>query len=139
MNQETGTGNVTKKSPALKIIGCGCLGIFVLGIIGVVGMVTFFGKVLKNNPPYKDSIVAVQSSSAAVDALGEPIKPGFMPSGNISVTNDSGTVEFSIPVKGPKGSGTIVVKGTRSGGVWSYETWHLKVNGQEDVIPLSKQ
>ena len=100
---------------------------------------TFVGKVLKSNAPYKDSIVAVQSSSAAVDALGEPIKPGFMPSGNISVTNDSGTVEFSIPVKGPKGSGTIVVKGTRSGGVWSYETWHLKVNGQEDVIPLSKQ
>lgn len=139
MNQEAGTGNVTKKSPALKIIGCGCLGIIVIGVIAVVGMVTFVGKVLKSNAPYKDSIVAVQSSPAAIDALGEPIKPGFMPTGNISVNNDGGTVEFFIPVKGPKASGTIVVKGTRSGGVWSYETWHLKVKGQEDVIPLSKQ
>jgi len=143
MNQEvetTAEAKVeTKKSPVLKIIGCGCLAIVVIGAIAGVLMVTFIGKVLKSNAPYKDSIAAVQSSPAAIEALGEPIKPGFMLSGNINVVNDGGTVEFFIPVKGPKGSGTITVKGTKAGGIWSYETWHLKVDGQQDVIPLSKK
>ena len=44
-----------------------------------------------------------------------------------------------ITVKGPKGSGRITVIGTKAGGVWSYETWQLKVTGREDLIPLSKE
>lgn len=135
MNQEA----AQKKSPVLKYIGCGCLGIIVLGAIGGALMVMGIGKALKNNDPYKDSIAAVQANPAAIEALGEPIKPGFMPSGNISVVNDGGEVDFSIPVSGPKGSGTIAVIGTKAGGVWSYDTWRLKVEGQEEVIPLSKK
>lgn len=135
MNEEA----VQKKSPVLKYIGCGCLGIVVLGAIAGAVMVVGIGKVLKSNDPYKDSVAAVQSNPAAIEALGEPIDPGFMPSGSINVQNDSGDVEFFIPVSGPKGSGTITVKGTKAGGVWSYETWHLKVEGKQEVIPLSKK
>ena len=97
------------------------------------------GGALKSNGPYKDSIAAVQSHPAAIEALGEPIEPGWMPSGNISVENDTGKVDFSIGVSGPKGDGTIKVIGTKSNGVWTYQTWHLKVDGQEEVIPLGKQ
>ena len=135
MNQEV----TKKKSPILKYIGCGCLGIIILGAISGALMVVGIGKALKSNDPYKDSIAAVQSNPAAIEALGEPIEPGFMPTGNINVVNDNGEVDFSISVSGPKGAGTITVSGTKAGGVWSYETWHLKVEGQENVIPLSKK
>ena len=101
-------------------------------------MVVGIGKVLKNNDPYKDSIAAVQTNPAAIEALGEPIEPGFMPTGNINVVNDGGEVQFSISVSGPKGSGVITVNGTKAGGVWNYDTWHLKVEGREEVIPLRK-
>jgi len=127
------------KSPALKIIGCGCLGLIVLGAITGALMVTVIGKALKSNTPYKDSITAVQTNAVAIEALGEPIKPGWMPFGNISVENNSGTVNFIIPVKGPDGSGAITVIGTKQGGVWTYQTWQLKVEGREEVIPLAKQ
>jgi len=136
MNQET----ETKKSPVFKIIGCGCLGLVVVGAIAGVLMVTLVGKAMKSNAPFKDSMAAVQSSPAAVEVLGEPIEPGFFVTGSINVDlNESGTVSFSIPVKGPKGSGTITVIGTKTGGAWSYQTWHLKVKGQQEVIPLSKK
>ena len=102
-------------------------------------MVVGIGKALKSNDPYKDSIAAVQANSAAIEAIGDPIEPGFMPSGNINVVDDSGEVDFLISVSGPKGSGTITVIGTKAAGVWSYQTWHLKVAGQEEVIPLSKK
>ena len=127
-----------KKSPVLKIIGCGCLGLIVLGAI--IGGVMFMGigKALKSNAPYKDSIAAVQSNAAAIEALGEPIKPGFIPTGNISTTNGKGEVNFNIGVSGPKGAGTISVIGTKTDGKWTYQTWQLKVDGQEKVIPLGK-
>ncbi|MFK5921364.1 MAG: cytochrome c oxidase assembly factor Coa1 family protein [Verrucomicrobiota bacterium] len=134
MNQEA-----KKKSPVLKYIGCGCLSLVVVGVIGMVVVGLGIGKALKSNAPYKDSIVAVQANQVAIEALGEPIKPGFMLSGSINVENDGGNVTFSIPVSGPKGSGTITVKGTKAGGVWSYDTWQLKVDGREEVIELGKK
>lgn len=139
MEQEA--GQKEKKSPVLWILGCGCVGILLI-IGGIVAFVTMgvggVGAALKNNAPYKDSIAAVQSHPAAIEALGEPIEPGWIPSGNISVENDTGKVDFSIGVSGPKGEGTIKVIGTKANGVWTYQTWHLKVDGQEKVIPLGK-
>lgn len=92
----------------------------------------------KSAQPYKDSIAAVEKSQAAKEALGEPIKPGFMPSGNISVENDTGTVDYSIPVSGPNGKGTIKVQGTKSGGTWNYDVWELRVDGDPNPIPLGQ-
>ncbi len=137
-NEQQGQTQEAKKSPILKIIGCGCIGLILVGtIIGIVGF-TMAGKLLKNNAPYTDSIAAVQSNPAAIKALGEPIEPGWIPSGNISVENNTGKVDFSIGVSGPDGSGTIKVVGTKADGVWTYQTWHLKVDGEEKVIPLGK-
>ena len=130
---------VEKKSPVLKYIGCGCLGLIVVAVIGGALMVMGFGKAMKSNAPYKDSMVAVQGNAVAIEALGEPIKAGFMPSGNISINNGVGEVSLTIPVSGPKGAGTITVKGSRLDGVWSYDTWQLKVDGQQEVIPLANK
>ncbi|MCG8599407.1 MAG: cytochrome c oxidase assembly factor 1 family protein [Verrucomicrobiales bacterium] len=127
-----------QKSSIGKIIGCGCAAIVLLGIIG--GATAFFGftKLMKSNNPYKDSITAVQNNPAAVAALGEPIKEGLMPTGNISTTNGEGSVDLQIGVSGPKGKGKIYVKGSKASGSssWNYDTWELKVDGQEQAIPL---
>ena len=138
MEQELHGQQEEKKSSVLKIIGCGCLGLLVLG--AVIGGVMFMGigKALKSNAPYKDSLAAVQSNAAAIEALGEPIKPGWIPTGSVSTTNGVGKVNFNIGVSGPKGKGTISVIGTKANGVWTYQTWQLKVDGQEKVIPLGK-
>ena len=97
-----------------------------------------FSKLLKSNTPYTDSIAAAQNSPAAAVALGEPIEPGFFPTGDISLNNGEGTVDFQIGVSGPKGTGKIFVKGNTESGSssWNYEIWELKVDGQEEAIPL---
>lgn len=127
-----------KKTNVGKIIGCGCGGILLVMILIAGGCVMFVGKTLKSAKPYTDSIVAVQQSAAAKEALGEPIVPGFMPTGNISTKNDTGEVDYSIGVSGPKGSGTIKVKGSKANGVWTYDVWELQVEGDPNPIPLSK-
>ncbi|MAS94124.1 MAG: hypothetical protein CMO55_13085 [Verrucomicrobiales bacterium] len=132
-----------KKSSTGKIIGfigCGCLGIGLV-IVAIIAF-AFFGvvKMLKSSDAYKDSIAAVESNPAAIDALGEPIEPGFMPQGNISINNGEGSADFRIPVSGPKGSGEIHVIGTKSPGTsqWQYTTWELNVDGATEPIPLGQ-
>jgi hypothetical protein len=132
-----------EKSSAGKIIGfigCGCVGLILIGLL--VGGGIFYGamKLLKNNDPYRDSIAAVQSNQDAVDALGEPIEAGFLISGNISLNNGEGTVDFSIPVSGPNGKGSIHTVGTKPSGspTWTYTTWELAVEGKPEPIQLSR-
>jgi hypothetical protein len=132
----------TQKSSAGKvvaIVGCGCLGLVLLVLAGV-GVAAFFGaKAFKNNAPYLDSIAVVESNAAALEALGSPISPGFIPSGSISTENGQGSVDFTIPVSGPKGKGSIRVVGSKAPGSssWSYETWELQVADGE-TIPLGQ-
>ncbi len=122
-----------------KWVACGCLFFVVLGILGFGGIFFFASKILKSNDPYRDSIAAVQSHPDAIAALGEPIKPGFFPSGNISTTNGEGEVDLSIPVSGPLGKGTIKVVGSKAaGGAWNYETWQLSVEGSPVPVELGE-
>ncbi len=132
----------TSKSSGGKIaamIGCGC-GALILAGLAVIALI-FWGvtKAIKSNAPYNDSITAVQSNPAAQEALGTPIDPGFFPSGNVSINNGEGKVDFSIPVSGPKGKGTVRVVGTKPSGstVWIYDTWQLEIEGA-DPIPLGR-
>jgi len=131
------------KSSAGKIIafiGCGCLGLVALVIIGAGAIFYFAMGAMKKSDAYVDSMAAVQSNPAAVAALGEPIKSGFMMSGSVNINNGEGTVDFSIPVSGPQGKGTIKVVGSKPAGatVWNYSTWQLEVEGSAEPIPLSR-
>ena len=127
-----------QKANVGKIIGCGCAALLLLAIGGGALGVMGFSKLMKGNAPYTDTIAAVQANTEAITALGEPIEPGFFPTGSININNGHGTVEFQIGVSGPKGSGTVFVKGEKpaGSGAWIYETRELKVDGQESPIPL---
>lgn len=94
---------------------------------------------IKSSAPYKDSIATVEKNSSAVEALGQPIEPGLFISGKINISNGKGTANMSIPVKGPKGSGTIQVEGTKASGSdqWNYTTWQLNLPDGKS-IPLGQ-
>lgn len=129
-----------QKSSGGKIaafIGCGCLGIILVGAGFVAVLVFGVGKMLKGNDAYRESVALVQSNPQAIAALGEPIKPGFMVSGSFNFTNGEGTVDLTIPVSGPKGSGSLRVVGEKkASGPWTYSTRELQVEGQSEAIPL---
>ncbi len=120
-------------------VGCGCLAV----IVAVVGFVAFgiwgVGKAFKSSEPFTQSIAAAEGNPAVVEAIGTPIEPGFMPQGSFNFNNGTGEVDFSIPVSGPKGKGTIRVVGTKASGApnWEYSTWQLDVEGG-DSIPLGQ-
>jgi hypothetical protein len=135
--EERGKSSVGK---IINIIGCGCFALILAGALVFGGIFFFVGKALKGKDPYRESIAAVESNEEAIAALGEPVAPGFLPSGNFNYNNGEGEVDLSIPVSGPNGKGTIRVKGRKPVGsqVWNYETWQLEVFDRPDPILLSK-
>lgn len=132
----------TKNSPCLSNSAYRNLPTFLVGTIAAViialGGTNALGKdFLIKSPPYQLSLAAVEGNPAAIDALGSPIVATPAPGGSVSYDADSGKVDLSINVSGPEGKGSIKVVGTKTAGVWTFQTWHLKVEGQEKVIALN--
>lgn len=110
----------------LVVIGlpvCGCVGCFATIYFGVSSMI-------KGSEPYQVAIERAQENQEVIDKLGEPINPASIPQGSINLQNDAGDCDLRIPVSGPNGDATIIVRGTRSGGIWEYDEMSVTIDGE---------
>ncbi|HFE66435.1 MAG TPA: hypothetical protein ENJ93_04150 [Chloroflexi bacterium] len=106
---------------------------FIFGIIAVT-----FGS-MKSSAPYQQALSAAQTNPQAVQALGEPIKAGFLLSGSINLSGNTGDASLAIPVSGPKGKGTIYVEAEKYDNAWHYSRLELQVDGRPAPIPLNAE
>ena len=120
----------------VKWVGLGCVGLFVVVGLAVWGFVNLIMGSLKQSDAYKEALSKVQSSPAAIAALGEPIEAGFFLSGSVEVSGPSGEAELAIPVEGPQGEGTLYLEATKRAGRWEYALLELAVDGREERIDL---
>jgi len=118
------------------LVAAGCLGLLVLAavFVGVILLAVSTG--MKSSDAYAQALEAAQEHPAIVEALGEPMEPGFLPGGSINVTGPTGQADLSIPIKGPKGSGTIYLSATKSAGIWQFSILEVAVEGREERIEL---
>jgi hypothetical protein len=112
-------------------------------LVAIVVIVSFFGGIfliafgaLKYSGVYVESLKKAHASLAVIQALGEPIEEGFFVFGSIHVNGPSGEADISIPISGPKGSGTIYAVATKSAGIWHFEMLEVDIKGSEDRIDL---
>ncbi len=119
-----------QKSSAGKwvLIGCGgCLGLIVVSVVSSVILFFFTMNVIKKTDVFEDAFKRVQNSAEVQQALGTPIANGWSFSGAVSYANGSGTANFTVPVTGPKGEGTLIVKAEKSpGAAWEYSTLEVQ-------------
>lgn len=108
----------------------GGAGVFVLAIYGVVT------GAIKNSDAYEQGMRLARANPEVVAALGEPIESGFWISGSINVNGPSGDVDVSIPISGPKGSGTLYVVGTQAAGQWRYSTMEVELPNRNARVRL---
>lgn len=92
----------------------------------------FFGvsAAIKSSEPYERALAEAQNSAEVRDLIGEPVSAGFLVSGSINVDQDGGECDIQVPISGPKGSGTVRIRGTRQGGTWTYQEIAAEINGQ---------
>jgi Cytochrome oxidase complex assembly protein 1 len=120
----------------LWVVPVGCLvPVLVCGGCGVtIAMIVFSS--MKASEPYKDALTAARAHPAVKAELGEPIEAGFMVNGNIAIQNNTGTADISIPISGPKKSGTLHVVGNKADGKWTYSTMDVTTDGGAKKIDL---
>ena len=106
---------------------------FIFSIFAIV-----FGA-MKSTDVYKDALARARASAAVTEALGSPIKDGFLVSGNTNVNGAGGESNLSIPISGPKGKGTLYLKAEKALGRWNYLGLEVQIEGRDERIDLLQE
>jgi hypothetical protein len=97
----------------------------------------FVNSTFTNSFPYKAALERVRGSAEVSERIGKPFRIGGVSAGShISYYGADGDAVLRIPIYGPKGSGTIVVVGKKNGNRWTFDTFQVDVDGQDQPIPL---
>lgn len=118
------------------IPGCGCVGVILLFVFGAGA--AFFGikNFVKNATPYEYAVEQAINNPEVLQLLGDPVETDGVMSGNVSIQNESGSANFTVPLKGSLGTGTLVVVAERFDGEWVYEDLVVIVNDSQNEINL---
>lgn len=113
-----------------KALLLGCAGVFVVCSGAIALLLVSVTGAIRSSEPYRVGLEAARTSPEVAEALGEPIEPGFLASGSISVSGGSGEADLSVPVSGPKGKGTVYVDATKVAGAWEYDRIVVEVGDE---------
>jgi len=113
-----------------------CFTVALLFLVFVGSIVLIVFSAMKSTDVYKEALARTKADPAVTEALGSPIKDGFLVSGNTNVNGASGESNLAIPISGPKGKGTIYVSATKSLGRWIYSGLVVEVSGAHERIDL---
>ena len=117
----------------------GCLGFILLIIFGIGAAIFGVSNMINNATPVEYAIEKASTNEKVIEWLGESIEKDGIPSGNISFKNDNGEVDFSIPLKGNKGEGTLIIRGIKVNGEWVYEDLYVRIKETQEEINLLEQ
>lgn len=114
----------------------GCLTIILLFIFGVGAAIFGVSKALSGSQPYKDGVHEASHNQHVIEVLGEPIETNGIMNGNISIHNNVGEADISVPLKGPNGTATVYVTGQKVDGKWNYQEMYVIISETEEHIDL---
>jgi hypothetical protein len=115
--------------------GCGCL-IFACVTVLVIGVLGVVLNQVKQSDLYQGALSLARNNEQVVQALGEPIEPGWWVTGSMETSGPTGSADFAFPLSGPRNRGTLYVVATRSAGLWEFQRIELGVADQNERIPL---
>ena len=115
-------------------LGCFTVVVLLMGFVGSILVVVF--STMKSTDVYKEALARAKADPVVIEALGSPIKDGFLLSGNTNVNGASGESNLAIPISGPKGKATIYVSAIKSLGRWSYSGLVVEVGQTHERIDL---
>jgi hypothetical protein len=117
-------------------IPLGCLTLLFLVGMFVALVMTVITTSFRNSDVYKQAIAQATANPQVRAQIGEPIKADWLISGELKVSNDTGSANLSIPISGSRGRGTIRAVASKSGGVWRFSCLQVLVVGHRSGIDL---
>lgn len=111
--------------------------VLLLALAGIVTAVfSVFVGFMKSSEPYRLALARAQASPAVIAVLGTPVDAGFLVLGNIHQTATAGQAQLEIPLRAPRGSGTLYVVAAKAGGAWQFEILIVQPTGSPQRIDL---
>ena len=114
----------------------GCLGLCSLPVVLFAGLFGMIFGTLKTSTAYADGLEIARTHPEVIRALGEPIEPGWLMGGQVSMTPSTGDMDVSVPLEGSRAGGTLYIVARRSAGEWRFERLEVEVDGRGDRIDL---
>ena len=117
------------------VVPVGCL-VPMLCCFSFVGA-TYFGvtKVIEGSPAFTEAFARASDNPDVQATLGTPLSPGFGLSGEVKENGNGGNANFSVPLEGPKGKGTLHVEAKRINGRWNFSRIDVDAGGKSiDVL-----
>jgi len=119
-------------------IPTGCLTLLLLAALFIGGIFYEVTSVLKDSEAYKESMIAVENNKFVIEKLGSPLETDGMVSGTVTSHNDVRACDVQVPLKGPKGKGTLFVVGEKRG-TWNYSEMSVYIENTKEKIDLLKK
>lgn len=118
------------------VVPVGCLTPIVICGGGVALFASLIFGIVKQSGAYQDSLAQVRADPRVTAALGEPIEPGWLVTGNVEVNGAAGEANISYGVTGPDGSGTVYVEADKTAGQWTFHVLLVDIDDTGDRIDL---
>jgi hypothetical protein len=117
-------------------IPLGCL-LVVLLIVGFIGLIfSIVSTSFHKSYVFQEAVARAERNPEVAEKIGTPLRPSWMPMGQINVNGSSGNANMTIPVTGPRGKGTIHLEAQKVSGVWRFRILEVRVEGQTGAINL---
>ena len=114
----------------------GCLTLIVLFVVFIGAAVFGVTKVMSGSEPYQEGLTKAQNNEQVIELLGEPIENNGIMQGSINFSNSRGDADIRVPIKGPKGEGTVYIVGEKHNDVWTYSELEVRIDQNNEVINL---
>jgi hypothetical protein len=132
------------RSPRAKTSTLGCLGclpmLLFVGLCAVLFAVSS-QVIFRAWGPLDQALRILNSSPQVTQVFGQPLTVGPFITGSISGGDTSSSARFSVPVYGPRESGTLRVSGSWRRGVWdvSINLTYDDEDGEEQTIYIAQK
>ncbi len=71
--------------------------------------------------------------------MGEPVRIGWLVSGSIETSGNSGEADLRVPISGPRNKGTLHITAYKSQGVWRFTRLQVETKDNPEWINLLEE
>jgi hypothetical protein len=119
------------------LLPSGCLFAFLSALGFAAGVFFLVVGMMRESGAYKIAVLRARENSAVIEALGSPIKEGWLASGSSHSIGPGGDANLAIPIHGPKGKATIYVAAMEVAGIWHFNTLVVEIAETHQRIDLN--
>jgi hypothetical protein len=118
--------------PRRRILIGGLL-VLALGLVFIGGVLCLVEYSFHHHTVTQQAIERVESDPRIMQAIGEPLRVGWVIKGNIHMKDSNGYADLRIPISGPRGAGMIVLYARETLGTWTFRALRVDLDDSTTI------